>query len=494
MKFLNLRPSKPGPPLFLLPLLIGIAALCGILLYRSFGVDTPLLNSLAMITLIVSPLFLVHIAFAEYALVAVVLLTLPLNVDQQLFLNENHLGGAQGWILSLNGLALFYLYLLLMLRVLQGERPHFDLFPRIGLPFVVLIVFCVMSLTKGSDRLLGLFEVLEVIKMYLIFIYIYFFIIRTGSTTFVLVMVLSGLFLENMIALAQKMAGSNLGLELLGASRRKVSHQSIGVDTVYRIGGTLGNGNSLAWYLDFILPIPLAVFLWNRKHWLGWLSLACLLSGSLVLLFTFSRGGWLSFFLAGVIVVFFQLRKMSVQRKLIAGVFTLLFLGLAVTLLFGIDNPVKRRFTADDNRAAYVRIPLMQVAVNMIKHNLILGVGLNNYTIVDQNFDNTHEKVTSHFPYPVHNTFLQLGAEVGVLGLMAFLFFLFNAYRENLKFILAGDALENHIGIGILAGTTGAMFQAIVENGTIGSYHLLPLWILTAWMFAMKHTQMEQST
>lgn len=183
----------------------------------------------------------------------------------------------------------------------------------------------------------------------------------------------------------------------------------------------------------------------------------------------------------------FQLPKLSIQKKLIFGVFAVLFFALTLALLFGIDNPVKRRFTADDNRAAYVRIPLMQVAINMIKENPFLGVGLNNYTLVDQNFDPTSEKVTSHFPYPVHNTFLQLGAEIGIPGFLAFICFLLLVYWQNFRFIFEGNDLEHQIAIGIFAGTLGAMFQAQSQNCTIGSYHLLPLWILTAWMLGMRH-------
>lgn len=269
-----------------------ISVFCAFLLYGSFGIDSPLLNSLAIISLLVSPLFLIHISFAEHALVAVILLTLPLNVDQQLFLNENHLGGAQGWVLSLNGLALLYLYLLLIFRKLQGEDIQYSLVPKVaGVPLLALILFSALSITVGTDRLLGVFELLEIIKMYLIFVYLYYFIIRTGNTSFILAFVLGGLFFESLIAMGQKATGSNLGLELLGASRRKVVHQTIGADAVYRVGGTLGNGNSLAWYLDFILPIPLALIFIRAKKWITLSSWICLISGGLVLLFTFSRGG-----------------------------------------------------------------------------------------------------------------------------------------------------------------------------------------------------------
>jgi hypothetical protein len=469
--------------------ILGIAFLSlvsGWVLFQSLGVEGSLMNSLAVMALFVSPLFLIYRDFARKGLLAVLVLTLPFNIDQTLFLRP-HIGGAQGWIVSLNGLALVFLYLLLGMDVIREKKTDFSIFPRFGLPFLGLIVFAGLSLLAAPQRILGFFEWLELVKMYLIFITLYHLAKSGKDMRWILLFLLAGLGLESGIALMQKAAGSSLNLRILGGGTVD-QFQAIGGGNVYRMGGTLGNSNSLAWYLDFILPIPLAILVFAKQRGIRMLALFCFLGGLATLLFTFSRGGWISFFAGAVIVVAFRLKNAPIIQKIYLGVIVLLALAILLTALFGVDNPIKKRFTEDDNRSAYIRIPLMQVAANMIRSNPFFGVGLNNYTLVDQDYDQTPERVTSHFPYPVHNLFFQLGAEIGVFGLASFLIFLFTAYAHNLRFVLSSSGLHQAVGAGILAGIIGAMIQGLVENCAIGSYHLLPLWALSGWMFGLSES------
>ena len=60
-------------------------------------------------------------------------------------------------------------------------------------------------------------------------------------------------------------------------------------------------------------------------------------------------------------------------------------------------------------------------ALNMILHNPLVGVGLGNYTSVSQQYD-IYQWVSIVFPWPVHNDFLLIGAEMGVPAMAAFCF------------------------------------------------------------------------
>jgi len=465
--------------------LLFLSLICGWALFQTFDLNGSIMNSLALMVVIVSPLFLIYEDWAKKGLVAILLLTLPLNISQTQFLRP-HIGGAQGLIISLNGLALFFLYLLLFLDLIRDRQTDFRLLPFAGLPLIGMLFFAALSLIGAPDRMLGFFELLEFVRMYLNFLYIFHYARTEKNSHWILFVLLAGLCLENGIALLQQVTGSSLNLRILGGHEAEAI-QTIGGDRVFRMGGTLGNSNSLAWYLDFLLPLTVSLLFLKHPRWIRTAAFSCFFPGIVVLVLTFSRGGWIGFLVGGLIVLIMRLRRASLRHRFYLGIFVILLLAMTLTLLAGFDNPVKERFTADDNQSAYVRLPLMRVAWNMIKSNPITGVGLNNYTLVHHLYDQTSEQVSSHFPYPVHNLFLQLGAEIGIIGLGFFFLFLLMTLWYAFRLASHCSGLEQTVGIGVLGGIVAGMIQGLVENATIGSYHLLPLWILAGWASGLAH-------
>ena len=118
----------------------------------------------------------------------------------------------------------------------------------------------------------------------------------------------------------------------------------------------------------------------------------------------------------------------------------------------------------------------MDVAFEMIKSNPIIGVGLNNYTEVHHNYDIGVDKITQYYPVPVHNIYLQLAAEIGILGLLFFLGFIGHIFIRGILFIKRDKGLSETVLIGILGGITGFLINGLVENSSLGNYYLLTLW------------------
>jgi len=74
------------------------------------------------------------------------------------------------------------------------------------------------------------------------------------------------------------------------------------------------------------------------------------------------------------------------------------------------------------------RSDIWAAATQVFQQHPIVGVGLNNFPVVEPRFSLLHRNVTratyiAEDPYPVHNTYLQLLAETGVVGLLGFLAF-----------------------------------------------------------------------
>ncbi|NQT25575.1 O-antigen ligase family protein [candidate division KSB1 bacterium] len=457
--------------------IIFVSLISGWILYQSFFPNSTLIISLAAIALMFLPFIFLWLRFSKKVLIAILFLTMAFNIDQTFFIRE-HNGGAAGLIVSLNGLVVFILYLIYFFETYHKRESNLHFFTTTVLCLLGLAMMATISLTSAPNRTLGLFELLELVKMISIFIYVKYAITHEIEFKFILKILLVGIVLQGAIGILQFVTGSSLNLTMLGgqadASMQIASHENMS-----RIGGTLGGPNSFAWYLDFILPIPLAIILLGRGKRNLSLNLIALCIGCIVLFMTLSRGGWLGMLFSSFIVLSYLITKLTPMKRFYTIIIMILLACIAFILMLGMTNPVRDRFLAEDGGSAYVRIPLMQVAVNIIKHHPMTGVGLNNYTLVHHNYDNTDGRVSTYFPYPVHNIFLQLGAEVGVIGLMFFIVFLICILYQAIGLIRANNSLTTAVALGLLVSLMGGMIQAQVENATIGSANLLPLWMLS---------------
>jgi putative inorganic carbon (HCO3(-)) transporter len=455
--------------------LIGISVIAGIMLFLSMTSGGAWITPFIVISILMLPFVFIQRNIARDVLVILVLFTLPFNIDQTLNIRPEHTGGAKGLIVSLNGIAIFLLYCLLLVEKVSDRNQKFHGFWPVIWPFWAMILMAIVSMANSVDRMFSLYEILEVIKMGCILLYLANYVQRTGRLKFVLFFLFCGLFLECGIALAQKAAGNPLNLMILG-SGDSAAMQQMGHASVFRIGGTLGGANALAWYLDYLLPLTAAFLYYPLSRLLRAGLLVTLFTGCVVLFLTLSRGGWLGFLAGLIIVLIYQIRKSPLFRRIFIVVFILLSLGISTLLLYGIQNPVKARLTTDDNSSAHFRVLMMRIAYHMIKAKPFSGHGINNYVLVHSRFDQSNEQVTVVFPYPVHNFYLQLAAEVGLPGLLFLLWFMVGIFYRLLKLLPRMHVLDRTLFIGLMGGTLAAMIQGMVENASIGSYHLLPLW------------------
>ena len=139
-------------------------------------------------------------------------------------------------------------------------------------------------------------------------------------------------------------------------------------------------------------------------------------------------------------------------------------------IIFSLQGFITTRLISDDYGAAYSRIPLMKVAMNIIKTHPFLGIGINNYAEVMQSYDNTTEKISFHFPYVVHNSYLLIASEIGVIGLLLFLWFVTQIYKRGINLILnCNDRFIICATVGFLAGITAFLINITFENvGMVG--------------------------
>lgn len=235
----------------------------------------------------------------------------------------------------------------------------------------------------------------------------------------------------------------------------------------------------MAVYLNFLLPLPLSLLFYKTKKTTSLILFLTSCIAIYVLFITYSRAGWICFIVSLIILLYFHFKKIHIYKQIGLIIITIIIFSILGYFFISTSNVIKDRFIEDDRGSASVRIPLMEVAGDMIRSNPLTGVGLNNYSEVDQDYDTTIEKVTIIFPSTVHNIYLKIAAEIGIPGLLFFLWFVIYIYRQAFKLIRYKEGFDRHVVIGVVAGLTTFLIHGMVDTGNLGGHRFLPFWVLS---------------
>lgn len=377
--------------------------------------------------------------------------TLPMGIDfNPIYLAPLSYRPINGFRIFLYDLPLFFLYISWVGQLTLNPEKKIRFFPWITIPFLLLWILAVAglfnSLAPTAIKLGGAFEVL---KSWLIFFYLANNLDDYRAILLCAGAIAANLFFEAPIGLYQWIFGSFPGL----GGAHSIVEMVVGASfAVSRVGGTVGSPNNLAAHIGMIIPLILALmFATMPKRYKS--SLVALLAiAVLLLLLTYSRGGWMGALAGGAVAVYLSLAK-ATKRKI--GSFILLtglLVVLAVSAVAFVPS-IRARLFEHDYGAAMSRVPMSKLALNIIRQEPWLGVGLGNYTYVSKNYDTTSEAISYTFNWPVHNEFLLIASEMGLPALALFLFILavtgVNLYRIGIS---RADPILPFMAFGFIGG------------------------------------------
>lgn len=278
------------------------------------------------------------------------------------------------WPIELKMVALIVLLGIILIPVAASPRDSIDMLTD---PFlkVVIIFVLIINLIDTHRRLLSILKL----------------VVLCGT-------------LMSVLAMASYMSGNfeTQGIRIAGA-----------------VGGTFGNPNDMATNFDLLLPIAVALALISRgpTRVIYFICSVLLVAGVVV---TFSRSGFLGMAAAGVVMLWKLGRR---SRAMTALAF--------VVLLFGFVGAVPTEYSGrlvsifneeqDATGSRKERADLLERAASVAANNVLIGVGIGNYHIYS-----LREQLA-------HNSYLEISAELGVLGLAAYLILIFAPLRSLRK-------------------------------------------------------------
>lgn len=311
---------------------------------------------------------------------------------------------------------------------------------------VGFFVVSLLSVFQALNKELAVYQLIKLAE----FIGLYWYIkvrAKEGLITVkntMTVIIASGFF-QAIVAIIQYLKQSNIGLKYLGETVLGPNMPSVAVVIVngekfLRSYGTTLHPNVLAAFLFlavysfYFLFFYKKIFTKTKGMNLGSLIIYALLV--LGLLFTFSRVAiflWLLGAAAGSGLVFFIKRFKDLSKEILPSLKFMILTTVIILAVFSFlfyPQVISRLNFSGQDQAVSLRLWYAGQGVGALKADFLLGNGIGNFVpyLVS---------VQKNIPFwqyqPVHNIFLLIGSETGILGLAVFLAFLFLLSKEYFR-------------------------------------------------------------
>jgi len=364
------------------------------------------------------------LAKIEKYLFYLLLFAIPLQTRKLLFQQEWYFSEWQSVWLYASDLVIIILFIFWFFNFKLKIDKH-DYFL---LAFVAISAISIVNSTSVQLSLLSFVKLLEFVIFY--FYIKSYAIYKFGFSGSLLALIAGGLF-QAAIAIGQFIKQSDLGLRYLGESvlapyvTGVASFFNLAGDKIIRAYGTTPHPNILAAYLLLSIFAFYFIYIYSHKfsrttHYTLLATYTALLFG---LFFTFSRviifilvlNFILRFILTTSVARF---RKEFTRRRIVTLVtVTVIFIGVFSFLYW---PEVVSRVTISSQEEA-VRLRIFYNAESLKSGFNLFGVGIGNFVNWLRSID---PNLSRHLYQPVHNIYLLIYAETGILGISSFLLFI----------------------------------------------------------------------
>ena len=274
-------------------------------------------------------------------------------------------------------------------------------------------------------------------------------------------------------------------------------------------GGTLGNErwparmfsmfdnpNLFGGYL--ILLFPFAIFYGIRKPFLKKIPLTIFIIFSiLALILSRSKDSWIAFviilFFMGIFSTISYMKKSNLRsptkifdwKWIIVSIISLIIIVSAFFIYLKKGN-VLGLLSEDLNwripveQKLSVRLPLWKFTIQIIEDFPIWGVGIGEFNFALAKYSSTIFDPYREVIFNPHNYFLQIAAEMGLIGLYAFLWVLWRNFIKGLHTI---RGKQDFVEIGLWFGILGFVFTFFGDNYLWNTEMQLLFWLFIGLLF-----------
>ena len=292
------------------------------------------------------------------------------------------------------------------------------------------------------------------------FVMVYFYVSRNFEARHIrwaLLVIALIVLSESMLAGYQVVTGKLIGLAMDRGAGVRIDQQYTvpGIEHRNRATGTACESHTFGLFMSMLAQYAFATMCWcfhYRRYRL--VSAVVQALAVLAVLVSFSRSAWICCAIGLLLIWFVHLFVWKEREILLVS----LIVG-AVGLFFapwGLQIIIERFRTSGGLLSA--RFAQYPVAWSVWRDHFFCGFGVGNYMEALKTYN---QRGAANLP--VHNAFLWLGAETGVVGVTAFFGMLFGAMRRSWRLVNRAHDLYSRVGLAILAALLVYFFDGLTD-------------------------------
>jgi len=397
-------------------------------------------------------------------LVMCVIMLMPL----QLGLATGHAPGNGKTINAID----FILILMLLRGIPKGVmRKKLSMSKGVFLPGLLFIFWAFWSMIIASEwKIASGFGLISCIRAFFIGYYIANFIRNKEDMKFIVKTLTFSLLFICSIGIGQYFTHSTMGLGFIGSWGMRPEQGWL------RATGTFRVPNVYAAYLIFLLPVTLAYSFLESNKVLRLLIRGAYGLGVFAVVITFSRSSWLGLIVSTMLFLFMFIKDRKLQRRVLPLVFMMTVVGIFVIFRYWDNIATRAMQGVGEEEYMDHRRKGLEVFPETLMKGPILGAG------------QWASKTVAE--YTVHVTVLRIAVELGVPGLIFFLWILKDIYKMAFKVVRSKDKYLSSLSIGIMCGFTAFMILSCF-NPTYRFFSIRNLfWFFAGLLLALRKLQL----
>ena len=365
----------------------------------------------------------------------------------------------------------FFAGFFIIKKIIKRERP-FIAMPVI-LPFILMMVIAALSFRNSVSFSTSFSGLEKLFKSLLIFVVCAEEIKDRKHVSRIVISIILGISLVSVDAVWQIIFGRDF-------IRGNTLQQAIGL---VRPTASFPNPNVFGVYMSALTPIAigLTLFYFKGKKRILMLFISALATTGLSL--TLSRGAGLALYLSTLFLCIAKKKK----------ILTLILIAIVIISPFVMPKNIKQWAKGVNYNPLVLmcnqdRISIYRNTINMIKHHPFTGVGVNTFSKNYGKYKTESAEKYAHTPDTIyaHNIYLQMAGEIGLLGLLAFLWFLTRIFIRTLRAYrnLKDDYLKT-IALSLVACFIAFLVNGLTETSLYYSRVAMVFWYLIGVSLAL---------
>lgn len=355
------------------------------------------------------------------------------------------------------------------------------IFFRLDVIILIFLLFIEASVILSIDPQTSFLSLLKLNRGILAYFVFSRLLLKGRDLTLILYTFISTVILEGVLSSIQFFSGKYLEIPIESIAKitnlASVEIQAGGTPYV-KAAGTFPHPNALSAYMVFLLPLIL-VGVFSKKPMLRVLSFITTFIGITTIFFTLSRWGIAAsvFAITTTAILIWKYAKAKIRDNLPLIKLSIISLTILFAVMFS-QQVIAKRFLlfSRNDLSLQARMQLIQQSVYIIKEHP-LGIGFGAFQSFLLNYDTTDFHLSDYFYSSVHNVYLLITSEAGILAFCILLLLFIETialYRKTIKKL---DREKKIICIGLFASILTIAFHGLWEFRSVNDRLWLIFWI-----------------